>query len=89
MFLFDVAPSTGGVIGLAIAAVFFLIFAGIAALAFFMIRRTVKMALRLVIVALILMVAVVGSLALFSSLNSGGGYVRPQRPERPPVNSRR
>ena len=89
MFLLDVAPDFpgGGIIGLAAGAVFFLIFAGVAALAFFMIRRTVKMAIRMFIVAAILLIAFVGSLALWFGIGSSPS--KPARPNRPSANSTR
>lgn len=68
---FDVPPVAGGI---GIFAVVALIFIAIAA-AFFsyvMLRKTVKMAIRMVIVAIILLVAIVGSVAFiwFSSGDS-------------------
>lgn len=68
---FDVAPVASGI---GISAVVALAFIAIAA-AFFsyvMLRKTVKMAIRMVIVAIILLVALVGSLAFiwFSSSDS-------------------
>lgn len=88
MFLFDVAPIPGGTaVGIFLAVVFFLLFAGIAAFAFFMIRKTVKMAIRMVVVGLILLIAFVGSLALWFGIGSSPS--RPSRPNRPPVNSTR
>ena len=86
MFLFDVAPLGGGAIGIFLAVAFFLIFAGIAAFAFFMIRRTVKMAIRMVIVGLILLIAFIGSLALWFGI--GSSPAKPNRP-RPSANSAR
>lgn len=67
----DVSPIAGGV---GIFAVVALIFIAIAA-AFFsyvMLRKTVKMAIRMVIVAVILLIAIVGSIAFiwFSSGDS-------------------
>lgn len=91
MFLFDVALSdtTTSAVGVAIAAVFFLAFAGVAAVAFFMIRKTVKMAIRMVVVALIFLIAVVGSIALWYGIGSTTTTTRPARPNRPPANSTR
>lgn len=68
---FDVPPVGGGI---AVFAVVALIFIAVAA-AFFsyvMLRKTVKMAIRMVIVALILLIAIVGSVAFiwFSSADS-------------------
>jgi glucan phosphoethanolaminetransferase (alkaline phosphatase superfamily) len=89
MFLFDVALSdtSTSVVGVGLAVVFFLIFAAIAAVAFFMIRRTVKMAIRMVIAALIFLIAVIGSIALWYGIGSSPAP-RP-RPNRPPANSTR
>lgn len=68
MFL-DVSPVGGGV---GIFAVVALIFIGIAAafLAFVMLRKTVKMAIRMIVVAAILLIAIVGSVS-FLWFNSG------------------
>ena len=60
--LFDIGPP-GGAIGLAAAAGFLLIAIAIAYVVFRMLRKTVKMALRLAIVAVILFVAFVGVMA--------------------------
>lgn len=88
MFLFDVAPIPGGsAVGIILAVVFFLVFAGIAAFAFFMVRKTMKMAIRMMIVAAILLIAMVGSLALWFGI--GSSPAKPNRPNRPPVNSTR
>ena len=89
MFLFDVALSdtSTSAVGIGLAVVFFLAFAGIAAVAFFMIRKTVKMAIRMVIVALIFLIAVIGSVALWYGVGSSPAP-RP-RPNRPPANSNR
>jgi Na+-translocating ferredoxin:NAD+ oxidoreductase RnfE subunit len=83
MFLFDVALSdtTTSAVGMGLAVVFFLIFAAIAAVAFFMIRKTVKMAIRMVVVALIFLIAVVGSIALWYGIGSSPApRTRPNRP---------
>lgn len=89
MFLFDVALSdtSTSVVGVGLAVVFFLAFAAVAAVAFFMIRKTVKMAIRMVIVALIFLIAVIGSVALWYGIGSSPSP-RP-RPNRPPANSTR
>lgn len=75
----DVSPVAGGV---GIFAVVALIFIGIAAafFAFVMLRKTVKMAIRMIIVAVILLVAIVGSVSFLWF--SKGDSPRP----RPPVN---
>lgn len=78
--LLDVAPVASGV-GIAAAAIFFLIFAAMAFVAFKMLKRTVKMAFRIAVVAIILAVAVAGSIALWAF--SGGGSSERPRPTRP------
>ena len=71
---FDVSPISGGAgaigVFLAIALVFIVL--GSAFFAFVMLRKTMKMAFRLVIVALLLIVALVGSVSFlwFSSGSS-------------------
>jgi 4-amino-4-deoxy-L-arabinose transferase-like glycosyltransferase len=87
MFLFDVAPIPGSsAVGIFLAVAFFLVFVGLAVFAFFMIRKTVKMAIRIAIVGLILLIAMVGSLALWFGIGSSPS--RPNRPNRPPANAR-
>ena len=58
------APS-GGTMALIIAASFFLVLAGAAYIAFKALKKTVKMAFRMAIVGVILLIAVVGSLSLW------------------------
>lgn len=65
----DIAPSAG-TFGIFAGAAFLLIFAAVAFIAFKMLKRTVKMAFRIGIVAVILMVAVAGSVAVWA-LGSG------------------
>ena len=65
MLFLDVSPVGGG-IGIFEAIVFFLIFIAVAFIAFKMLKRTVKMAFRIAIVAVILAVAVAGSVALWA-----------------------
>ena len=67
MIFLDIAPAgvSGGVAGTAIAASFFLVLAGAAYIAFRVLKKTVKMAVRMTVVALILVVAVVGSASLW------------------------
>lgn len=52
--------TTGALVGLA----FFLIFAAVAFVAYKMLKKTVKMAVRMTIVVAILLVALIGSVAL-------------------------
>jgi hypothetical protein len=74
--LLDVPPIGGGV---GIFAVVALIFVGIAAafFAFVMLRKTVKMAIRMIVVAVILLVAIVGSVS-FLWFSSGDSSPRPR-----------
>lgn len=70
MFLFDISPLGGG-IGIGLAVFFILIGIAAAFLAFKMLKRTVKMAMRMLIVAVILLIAVIGGTA-FLIMGSGG-----------------
>ena len=90
-FLFDIAPGPGGgsggtlIAAAAAVAVFFLLL-GVAAVAFFALRKTLKMAFRLAIVGVILMIALLGSVSLlYFTWDSDSPRQRP----RPPVNGRR
>ena len=88
MILFDVMPpSVLNPIGISIAIGFFLILMAVAFIAFKMLKRTMKMAVRMMVVAVILAVALVGSIALFF----GFGKTQPEyrRPQRPSANSSR
>jgi hypothetical protein len=78
LFLFDVAPLGGG-IAIFGGVAFFLVLAVVAFIAFKLLRRTVKMAFRMLIVAVILVVAIAGSIAFFM-FGSGKSPVRPDRP---------
>jgi hypothetical protein len=69
--LFDISPIPAGV-GFGMAAVFFLFCAVIAFVSFKMLKRTVKMAVRMTIVALILLIALIGGISLLY-FNSGTG----------------
>jgi hypothetical protein len=72
----DIGPISGGVGAIAIGA-FLLIFVVVAYIAFRMLKKSVKMAFRLAIVAVILGVAVAGSVALWAL---GTGSSETQRP---------
>ena len=61
MILLDIAPS-GGMIGAVVAGAFFLVLAGAAYIAF---KALKKMAVRLLVVVMILVIAVAGSLSLW------------------------
>jgi len=69
-------------IGLIAAVVFFLVFAGVAYVAFRLLRKTVKVAFRMTIVALILLIAVAGSVSFWWLGNSS----KPTRVEKPKRN---
>lgn len=72
IFLFDLAPVAGG-IGAIAGIGFFLVLAAVAFVAFKMLKRTVKMAVRMTIVIAILVVALIGSIALLYYSSGGGG----------------
>ena len=74
--LFDVPPVGGG-IGAFIGIAFFLILAVVAFIAYKMLRKTVKMAVRMTVVVAILLIALVGSIALLMFSSSSGGGKRP------------
>ena len=83
MFMLDLLPvSTGS--GLAVAAFFFVVTAiGIGTI--IMLRKTIKMALRMIIVTIILLIAIVGSVSLWMFIKPAA---RPsERPARPSANS--
>lgn len=82
--LFDMAPIGAG-IGLIGGVAFFLVLAVIAFIAFLMLKKTLKMAFRIAIVGIILVIAIAGSIAIFVfgiGLDGGGGN-RPGPPNRP------
>ena len=82
MGFFDVAPS-GGTIGAIVAVSFFLMLAGAAYIAFKALKKTAKMAVRMVVVMIILAIAVVGSTALWYFSSDGTPKLKP------PANRRR
>ena len=77
-FLFDVAPSGAGMIGIGAAAVFFLIASAAAFVAFKLLKKSVKMAFRVAILLIILVIAVAGSVALWSIESSPSGRPVPR-----------
>lgn len=81
--MFDVAPS-GGVIGAVFAAAFLLVFLAVAFIAFKALKKTVKMAFRVAIVGVILLIALVGSTALWYFSSGGSPKLKPpvERPAR-------
>jgi peptidoglycan/LPS O-acetylase OafA/YrhL len=83
MMLFDVSPLAGG-IGIGLAVAFFLLFALFAFIAFRMLKKTFKMAVRMAIVAVIMLIAVIGGIALLLFSSSGTS-----KPARPPVKTTR
>jgi hypothetical protein len=62
--LFDVTSELGAV-GITAVVGFFLVFAAVAYIAFRLLKRTVRMALRMAIVAAILVVALAGSVLIY------------------------
>ena len=77
--LFDIPPPVeyaASAVGIGLAAVFFLVFCGIAVFAYKMLKRTMKMAFRMLIVALILVIAVVGSAAFYFGIQDKKPVVR-------------
>ena len=76
--LLDIAP-VGGEIGAVLGIAFFFIFALVAFIAYKMLKRTVKMAVRIAVVIAILAIAFVGSIALLWFGTSGGSGARPAR----------
>jgi hypothetical protein len=87
MLFFDIAPVGGG-IGAVLGIAFFFIFAAIAFVAYKMLKRTVKMAVRMAVVIAILAIAFVGSIALLWFGTAGGGSPRPTRPAQTAPKSR-
>jgi len=76
--LFDVALGGGSSIGAIVGIAFFLVLAAVAFVAYKMLRKTVKMAVRMAVVIAILAIAFVGSIALLWFSSTGG-----KRTERP------
>lgn len=83
MFLFDVAPPMSAV-GAFVGIAFFFVVVATGAFVFVMLRKTIKMAVRLAVVAAILVIAVFGSIALWLFLQPSP---RPSRPIPPPRSS--
>ena len=74
MFLLDIAPMGGAGVFLAVAFFFVALASGV--FAFIMLRKTIKMAIRMAVVAAILLIAVFGSIALWL-------FLQPSKPTRP------
>jgi hypothetical protein len=73
----DAVPEIG-TFGIVAGVVFFLIFAAVAYIAFRMMRKTVKWAIRLTIAAVILLVALAGSVAIYWKTGSSSKSTRPK-----------
>ncbi|MEO8650022.1 MAG: hypothetical protein ABI539_12725 [Acidobacteriota bacterium] len=69
LIFLDIGPSVGTA-ALAAGAIFFLVFAAAAFIAFRLLKRTVGLAIRAIVVLVILIIAVVGSASLW--FYSGG-----------------
>lgn len=67
MILFDVLPhpAEGSTAGIIFGVAFFFVALASGAVAFTMLRKTVKMAIRMFIVAAVLIIAVIGGIALY------------------------
>jgi uncharacterized membrane protein len=66
MFLFDVAPPVEtSTVGIAVGVIFFFIAIAAGVFSFVMLRKTVKMAIRMIVVAATLIIALVGGIALY------------------------
>ncbi len=82
MTLFQiVAAQMSSGVGAVAAGAFFLVAAAVAFIAFKMLKKTVKMAFRIVVLILILGIAAAGSIALWA-LSSGSSSKPAQRPAR-------
>ena len=67
-----------GTFGIVAGVVFFLVFAALAYIVFRMMRKTVKWAIRLTVVAVILVIAFVGSMAIYWKSSSTNRSTRPR-----------
>ena len=76
MNFLQIAPS-GSMIGAIVAISFFLLFAGTAYIAFKALKKTAKMAVRLIVVVIILAIAVVGSTALWYFSSDSAPKLKP------------
>lgn len=75
-FLLEAAPAGSGV-ALIAAVAFFLIFAAVSYIAFRMLKRTVKLAIRVFIAVIILLIAAAGTVFIWWG---SGSKSRPPRP---------
>jgi phosphoglycerol transferase MdoB-like AlkP superfamily enzyme len=69
-------------IGIVAAVGFFLVFAGVAYIVFRLLRKTVKVAFRMTIVAVILLIAAAGSISFWWLSNGSSKPARVERPKR-------
>ena len=76
--LFDLAPVGSGV-GVFLAVAFLFVLLAVAFIVFRLLKKSVKMAFRLMIVAVILAIAIAGSFSFWWL----GSSSKPTRPERP------
>lgn len=67
-----------GTLGIVAGVAFFLIFAAVAYIAFRMMRKTVKWAVRITILLAVLLVAVAGSIAIYWKSNSSRKSAQPK-----------
>ena len=67
-----------GTFGILAAVIFFLIFAAVAYIAFRMMRKTVKWAVRITVLLVVLLVALAGSIAIYWKSNSTNRSTRPR-----------
>lgn len=79
MIFLDVSPEPGGV-GTFAAVAFLLIFLGLAFVVFKLLKKSVKMAFRMVIVAVMVAIAIAGSVFFLVLGSRSGGGGRPVRP---------
>ena len=76
--LFDIGPP-GGEIGAIAGLAFFLICIAVAFIAFRLLKKTFKLALRIIVVFVILAIGLIGTMVWFY-IGTGRGPARPQRP---------
>lgn len=74
--ILQAAPSVSTV-GLIVAASFFLVFLAVAFVAYKALKKTAKMAFRMMVVSIILVIAVVGSLSLWYFSSGGTPKLKP------------
>lgn len=75
-FFFEIAPSAS-TIGVIVAVSFLLVFLGIAFVAYKALKKTVKMAFRVAVVGVILVIAVAGSVSLWYFSSGGTPKLKP------------